>query len=288
MSGTLFETPAFDGEMTEAVRKTAQSNHLHAVEQVLDGHAVDLIHYHGLDFSAYLPASPVKKIATLHLPCAWYPDAVFRLGNVQFVCVSNSQARTLPPHIQSHIIPNGIDTDQYSPGPAIREHLLWLGRICPEKGVHFALEVAHALDLPMIVAGPVHPFRDHERYFRDRVAPLLDSRRRYIGPVGLPQKQEIFAGAICLLLPSLVEETSSLVAMEALSCGTPVIAYRAGALPEVIEDGLSGFIVASQHEMTEAVARIGEISHETCRERAVTRFHVDRMIEDYVNLYESL
>jgi glycosyltransferase involved in cell wall biosynthesis len=165
---------------------------------------------------------------------------------------------------------------------------LWIGRICPEKGVHIALEVAHRTGLPAIIAGPVHPFREHQLYFSERVQPLLDDQRQYVGPIGLEQKIELLGQASCLLIPSLVAETSSLVAMEAISSGTPVIAFRSGALPEVIDHGATGFIVDSQDEMVIALERIGDISPDICREVARCRFDSARMVRDYLSLYESL
>src|SRR5579875_1459661 len=124
----------------------------------------------------------------------------------------------------------------------------------------------------MVVAGPVHPFQDHEMYFRNKVQPLFDSERRYAGAVGLPEKIDLLAEAICVLIPSLVEETSSLVAMEAAASGTPVISCHSGALPEIVEHGLTGFVVDSQDRMADAVQHVGEISPEICRERAKVRF----------------
>lgn len=288
VSGELIETRAFDGEMTEEVRKAAQLDHFRAIESALERFPIDLIHFHGLDFYRYVPANRVLKLATLHLPPAWYPECVFELADVQLTCVSETQASETPGKKKPHIVLNGIDTGEYRASQGERKHLLWLGRICPEKGVHIALEVAHFLDLPMVIAGPVHPFCDHEIYFRERVQPLLDAKRRYVGPVGHEQKKALLGETKCLLIPSLVAETSSLTAMEAISSGRPVIAFRSGALPEVVDDGVTGFIVDSQHEMAEAVKRVNEISDATCRERARTRFDAERMVDDYVRLYESL
>jgi glycosyltransferase involved in cell wall biosynthesis len=203
-------------------------------------------------------------------------------------CVSDSQANAAPSKQKLPVVLNGIDTERYRVASGKKRHLMWLGRICPEKGVHVALEVARQLDLPMVVAGPVHPFHDHEMYFRQQVQPLLDGPRHYVGSIGLEQKKALFADARCVLIPSLVAETSSLVAMEAISCGTPVVAFRSGALPEVVEHEVTGFIVDSQEEMTNAVKRIQDISPETCRERAKLRFDASRMVDDYIKLYDSL
>ncbi len=288
ISGELIETPAFEGEMTEEVREAARGEHRRSIERALHRYDVDVIHFHGLDFYKYLPSNGVRKLATLHLPPAWYPEFIFHSGDFQLNCVSESQAHAAPGKKKLPVVLNGIDTAQYDVRSRDRKHLLWLGRICPEKGVHIGLEVAHRLDLPMVIAGPVHPFRAHERYFSQEVAPLLDDKRQYVGAVGLDRKKFLFAEAKCLLIPSLVAETSSLVAMEALSSGTPVVAFRSGALPEVVEHGTTGFIVESKTEMEEAIQRVDDISPATCREQAKTRWNASRMIDDYIRLYESL
>lgn len=286
--GELIETPAFDGEMTEQVRSAARQHHLRAIEHAIGRYPVDLIHFHGLDFYEYLPQDRVPKLATLHLPPEWYPDRIFHSKGVQLNCVSESQANAAADKRKLPVVFNGIATAPYRVASRERKHLFWLGRICPEKGVHLALEIAHQLDLPMVVAGPVHPFRDHEMYFEQKVRPLLDARRQFVGAVSLEEKVRLFAEAKCVLIPSLVAETSSLVAMEAISCGTPVVAFRSGALPEIVEHGVTGFIVGAQNEMRDAVRRVGEISADTCRERAKSRFDASRMVEDYIKLYESL
>ncbi len=291
--GELIATSPLNGQITEAQRNSSQREHLGCIEAALRQYPIDLIHFHGLDFSTYLPAQSVRKLATLHLPVDWYPGSIFATPDLHLNCVSNSQAKTAPSKTKLAVVLNGIELEQYAPRTASTNHffrnsLLWIGRICPEKAVHVALEVAHRLDLPAIIAGPVHPFHDHQVYFSERVQPLLDGRRQHVGPVGLSEKTKLLAEARCLLLPSLVAETSSLVAMEAISSGTPVIAFRSGALPEVIDEGVTGFLVDSEDEMADAVKRIGEISAATCREVARRRFDAARMVNDYIKLYESL
>lgn len=287
IAGELIETPPVTSEITEEVRKDAQREHARAIEGALARTQVDLVHFHGLDFCAYRPQNMLPQLATLHLPAALYPVSIFEDSSVRLNCVSLAQAASsLRPELP--VICNGVDLKRYRSGTESRRYVLWLGRICPEKGVDIALRVALRLDLSMIVAGPVHPFRDHEIYFAEKVRPLLDSKREYVGAVDLDTKVELLSKASCLLIPSLVGETSSLVAMEALASGTPVIAFRSGALPEIVEHDKTGFIVDSEDEMAAALGQIGRISPEVCRSTALERFEGSRMIDEYLRLYDRL
>lgn len=284
VSGELIETPVTEGEITEEVRRCAQTEHRRAIDAALREHEIDLIHFHGLDFYEYLPQREIPKLATLHLPVEWYPGSVFGLQSVRLNYVSRTQAdgRAGP------VVGNGVDVERYAGQFAKEDFLLTIGRICPEKGTDVALRVAHRLDLPMVVAGPVHPFEFHQKFFHERVEPLLDEKRRYVGPVGLREKPELLGCARCLLISSSVAETSSLVAMEAISAGTAVVALRSGALPEVVEDGVTGLLCDTEEEMVQAVKRVGKISREQCRAQARARFSSSRMVADYLQLYREL
>lgn len=163
-----------------------------------------------------------------------------------------------------------------------------LGRVCPEKGQHLALRAAHAAGVALLLGGAVFGYPAHRDYFAQQVRPLLDRRRRFLGPVGFARKRRLLAAARCLLIPSLAAETSSLVAMEAAACGTPVIAFRAGALAEIVEDGRTGFLVGSVDDMAAAIARTGIIDPATCRAVAAARFDERRMTDDYLALYARL
>jgi glycosyltransferase involved in cell wall biosynthesis len=206
------------------------------------------------------------------------------------VCVSAAQRRAcLPDAALLDPIPNGVPVDQLAQHRhARRRFALMLGRICPEKGQGLALEAAHLAHVPLLLAGELFPYEWHRRYFAAKVAPRLDAMRRWLGPIGFARKRRLLSAARCLLAPSLAPETASLVAMEALACGTPVIAFPAGALAEVVENGRTGFLVHTPAEMAAAIARAGEIDPETCRKTAQARFAQRRMTDAYLHLYLQL
>ena len=288
VSGELLETPAPAGEITDAIREGAQRVHAKTIARALEQFPVDLIHFHGLDFVSYIPATAIRKLATLHLPLDWYPQSIFERSDVRPCCVSQTQARTSANGLQLPVVPNGIDVARYRADETRDDYLLWLGRICREKGTDIALRVAHRLDLPLVVAGPVHAFAYHRAYFAEHVEPLLDAKRRYLGPVAIHQKIDLLARARCVLIPSLAAETGSLVAMEAIVSGAPAVAFRSGALPEIVEHGLTGLIVDSEEQMAQAVSRIDAISPAVCRDHALRRFDCARMVAQYIKLYEQL
>jgi glycosyltransferase involved in cell wall biosynthesis len=281
VAGRLLPGLAAGDDITDEDQRTAQQTHRRLIEQTLQEYPVDVIHYHGLDFSSYAATSEVSAVATLHLPPSWYSPETFSRQDIAWVCVSHSQAASVPPEVEVTVIANGVDP--IGPAPeADRKALLWLGRICPEKGPDIALRVAHRLDLPLVIAGPVHGFAFHQQYFRREVEPLLDERRTYAGPVGREQKAALLQQARAVLIPSLAPETSSLVAMEAISAGTPVVAYDSGALPEVVEHGTTGFIVRNETEMAEALLQVDKLTAQPWRHAAET------MVKQYMGLYERV
>jgi glycosyltransferase involved in cell wall biosynthesis len=151
------------------------------------------------------------------------------------------------------------------------------------------MDAAAQAGLPLLLGGMVYPYREHEAYFRREIAPRLDGQRlRFLGPVGFARKRRLLAAARCLLAPSLAPETSSLVTMESLACGTPVIAFRSGALPEIVDHGKTGFLVNNVQEMAEAIGRADSIDPEACRRAAVERFSARRMASEYLTLYTQL
>ncbi len=290
-AGTLFATPREHGPLDDAVRRRVRARHRAAIDEVLARHGVDLVHLHGVDFHTYLPPAGVPALVTLHLPPHWYPSAIWRLDRPQtyLQCVSASQRRACPPAPgRVPVVENGVPVPAEPPGHATRGFVLALGRICPEKGFHLALEAATRAGRPCLLAGAVYPYPAHARYFRDEVAPRLDGPHRFIGPLAGARKRRFLAAARALLVTSQVPETSSLVAMEALACGTPVVAFPAGALADVVDHGTTGFLVDDVAEMADAIEAASTLDPRACRRAARERFALERMTTQYLDLYARL
>ena len=157
-----------------------------------------------------------------------------------------------------------------------------------EKNLHMALDAARMAGISVILAGQVFPYPEHVRYFEQQIVPRLGRGARFVVPVGGKAKQRLLARARCLLLPTLAEETSSLVAMEALASGTPVVALPSGAIPEIVEEGRTGFLVRDMQEMAARLKNLNEIDPAACRSVAMKRFSAQAMVERYVSHYASL
>jgi glycosyltransferase involved in cell wall biosynthesis len=293
VSGTLFSTWAVEGPISQKEWINAHGSTRKAMDHALARYPVDLIHMHDLFFADCLPNNDVPVLATLHLPLNWYRgQALYPKRPRTFLhCVSRSQREAGPRNLRLFPeIENGVRTDLLRPFTNMRkkDFIISLGRICPEKGFHFALQAAKKAGVGMVLAGQVFPFPEHQEYFAKQIAPELDLKRRYIGPIGLKTKRRLLASAQCLIVPSLVEETSSLVAREALSCGTPVVAFARGALPEVIEHGKTGFIIGGADELPDAICACASLDPSECRRAAVERFSAEKMVDAYIRSYWAI
>jgi glycosyltransferase involved in cell wall biosynthesis len=172
-----------------------------------------------------------------------------------------------------------------------QDYLLWIGRICPEKGTHLALDVARQLGMKLLVAGSVYPFSWHREYFEREVRPRIEAAgpmAEFIESPPFARKVELLGQARALLIPTLAPETSSLVAMEAMACGTPVVAFANGALPEVVVDGRTGFLVNDFDAMVNAVRRVDSIDRRECRAHVEARFSASQMTDGYERLYAMI
>lgn len=289
--GTLVPVPRTAGTIDQDARRRAHAAHRRAIAQALARWPIDLVHLHGIDFHAYLPPPGVPALVTLHLPVAWYPEGAFDSlrPRTWFNSVSRFQhedCRGIPNLIGP--IENGVPVQAFAARHAKRSFALVLARVCPEKGIHLAIEAAKRADLPLIIAGEVFDYPEHRRYFDEEIRPHLDRKRRFIGPVGFPRKRRLLAAARCVVVPSLVPETSSLVAREALAAGTPVVAFARGALRETVENGRTGFLVEDAAEMAQAMLAAPQLDPVLCRNIARARFPLERMKAAYFAAYERL
>jgi glycosyltransferase involved in cell wall biosynthesis len=283
VQGILCPTPPLPVMIDAEARRVAWA----AVRESIAALApeVDLVHLHGLDFAEYLPALRVPALVTLHLPLDWYPPMP---GSVQLVCVSRAQrARGGAAFARVPVVENGVEVDT-APRFGKRDFALALGRICPEKGLHDAVEAARRAGLPLGIGGRVFPYPAHQAYLRDELAPRLDRQRRLLGVLAGARKRRLLASARCLVVASQAEETSSLVAMEALAAGTPVVARRVGALPDLVEHGRTGFLVDDVEEMAQAMRWCAALDPQVCRRAARARFSAGAMVADYLGLYRRL
>jgi glycosyltransferase involved in cell wall biosynthesis len=202
-------------------------------------------------------------------------------------CVSAAQHATRP---QGSVflppIENGVAAMPVRRRSA--EYCLFVGRICAEKAVHLAIAAAKLAQTPLLIAGEVFPYPNHIRYFSEQVEPNLNSGCRFVGAVDPARKAELFASALCVLIPSLVEETSSLVAREAMAAGTPVVAFNRPALADIIEHRRTGYLVESVEQMADAIKDCTMIDREYCRAAARDRFPLSKMTSEYLRLYETI
>lgn len=258
------------------------------------GRHFDLVHDKSGHFWKQASVVPVPVLATLHLPLHFYRQDWFEAvpPHLFFNCVSRAQMTTfadLPGMLG--VVENGIDLRNFSPVWEKSDYLIWVGRICEEKGVHVAIDVAERAGVPLVIAGDVYPFSYHQNYFTREILPRLEQatvKIQFIQRPSLGEKVKLLQRARALIQPALVDETSSLVAMEAMACGTPVIAFRRGALPEVVADGETGFLIDTPDQMVEIIARTSDIDLRACRSRAETRFSAMRMAREYEELYEGV
>ena len=287
--GLLLPVTIPTGKLDPFARQHAQRCFRRALEQAVETHRPDIVHMHGVDFSEYLPDTEIPIIVTLHLPLSWYRAAAFRKQrcNLTFVAVSEQQAATAPAGVHIHeTIPNGIDLAEFAPAYRKGDYVLVIGRICPEKGIHLAISAAELARVPIQIAGNVFDYPEHRSYFESEIRPRAGRHVRLIGLVGARRKARLLAGARCVLIASQAPETSSLVAMEAMASGTPVIAWRSGALGEIVDHGRTGWLVSSVKEMAAAIERVAEIEPLECRREAEARFSSEKMIARYCNLYQ--
>ena len=266
-----------------------------AREVILIDHVVEharefeVIHFHtGYLHFAVARHLPVPHVTTLHgrLDMLDLVRVFDRFRDVPVISISDSQREPVPRVNWQATIYHGLPNGLFRFYPDRGDYLAFLGRISPEKGADRAIEIAKRVDMPLKIAAKVD--RADRRYFKRVVEPLLnDSYVEWVGEIS-DQQNEFLGNAYALLFPIDWPEPFGLVMIEAMACGTPVIAYESGSVPEVLEDGITGFVVNELDEAAEAIGRIANLSRARCREVFEKRFTATRMADDYMEVYEQM
>jgi glycosyltransferase involved in cell wall biosynthesis len=260
------------------------AEYLHISEAFEHAAEFDLIHSH-YDFMALAYTRLVKTpvLTTVHgFSSSRIMPMYQKYRDGYFVSISDSDRAPSLNYLAT--VYNGIDLSLYPLRKSTGEDLVFLGRIHPDKGVHLAIAVARISGLPLVIAGIIQD----QKYFREQIEPHLDQTIRYIGPVDVPGKNDLFARARALLHLNTIPERFGLVLAEANAAGVPVIAMDLGSCREVIEDGRTGFLVNNVHEAVRALQKIHEIDSAVCRERVQKHFSIDTMVAGYEQVYETI
>jgi len=250
----------------------------------------DLIHFHVdcLHFP-FCHRQPIAHVTTLHGRLD-LPDLVplYRhFKDIPVISISDAQRKPLPWANWQGTVHHGLPRESFTLGGGKGRYLAFLGRTSPEKGLDQAIEIAKRAEMPLKIAAKID--RVDVKYFETAIKPLLNHPLiEFIGEVGYPETNVFLGNAAGLLFPINWREPFGLVMIEAMACGTPVIAYPLGSVPEVMQDRVTGFIVPDLEGAVKAVKRLGEIDRRKCRRHFEQHFNAERMALDYLTIYQRL
>ena len=263
-----------------------------ALLEAMSRHAADfdVIHAH-IDW-IHLPLLSrlgVPFLTTMHgrLDLPVLPEAARLFADAPFVSISNNQRLPLAEAKWLDTVYHGLPADLLRPGHERGTYLAFLGRLTAEKGPETAIRIARSAGMPLHIAAKVP--RAERGYFKKQLEPQIDGKQvRLIGEVDDKAKQRFLGEAAALLFPIDWPEPFGLVMIEAMACGTPVIAFRSGSVPEVVDDGVTGFVVETEEEAVQAVRRLGSLDRRRVRAHFEQRFTAERMAQEYVAHYHAL
>jgi glycosyltransferase involved in cell wall biosynthesis len=255
-----------------------------AVERAAD---FDIIHYEAAYYPmslAFVRLSPIPIVQTLHhSPTVEEVKLWSRYPEAPFVAISNEQARLLDGLNVIGTVLHGIDTNSFTLRDQADDYLLFLGRFTEGKGVLQAIEIAKRVGMRLILAAA------EDDYYRQHVAPHVDGHHIvYFGEADHAAKDKLYGGARALLYPIQSREPFGLVLAEAMACGTPVAALDRGAVREIVDDGVTGIVFGDLEQMVNDLSRVFELDRRRVRERAVARFGIARMVDEYIRVYRQL
>jgi glycosyltransferase involved in cell wall biosynthesis len=246
----------------------------------------DIIHVQSAAGIALTPFVKPPMVLTVHGPHEPYLSEYYsHYPQVQYVCISDAQrqAESMP---KMHTIHHGIDVSKYHLVTKKQSYLSFIGRIAPIKGTHLAIDVAKRTGIPLKIAGDVQPI--YREYFERKIRPQIDGKLvEYIGLADLDAKNELLGNSMAMLFPILWNEPFGLVMVEAMACGTPVLAMPGGSVPEVVRDGVSGFLCRSVREMSSRLRDLN-LDPASVRRYVEENFSVERMVKRYIELYQRV
>lgn len=202
-----------------------------------------------------------------------------------YISISNNQREGLKKLNYIRTIYNGVDPKNFNFHKKSGNYLAWLGRITPNKGLDIAIKIAKKIKIPLKIAGFIDP--GDRDYFEKKIKPLLDKNVEFFGEIKTPkEKSDFFGNALATLFPIRWHEPFGIVMLESMVCGTPIIAFNKGSVPEVVKNGETGFIVENEEEMIQKIEKVKKIKREKCREHVIKNFTVEKMTSDYLEAYQ--
>jgi glycosyltransferase involved in cell wall biosynthesis len=263
---------------------------LERVRQKCDNEEFDLLHFH-LDYYPFslFSRQPTPFLTTLHgrLDLPEHQPVFTTFSSIPVISISNAQRRPVPHAKWIRTIHHGLPENLLTPRPVNPSYLAVLGRIAPEKGVDRAIRIAIRCGIPLKIAAKID--RADQDYYDEIIRPMIDHPLvEFIGEIGDRDKSDFLSGATGLLVPIDWPEPFGLVMIEAMACGTPVIAFNRGSVPEVVDEGLTGFIVEDETSAVAAVKRLPELDRGMIRKQFEVRFTARRMALDYLAAYRSV
>ena len=268
-----------------------QRHVMHAYEAVLEWGA-DVVHDHSIigPFHAADRYPDLPVATTIHGPFNdELTDLYERLNasKTPIIAISHAQDESAPTVRCERVIHHGINASDFPVGTGEGGYCLFLGRMSPDKGPHRAIEAAEKAGVPLIMAAKMREAWEHQ-YFDEYVKPHLNDQIQYLGEVQHNVKLDLLAGASALLNPIRWNEPFGLVMIEALACGTPVLAFPEGAAPEIVEDGVTGFLCADTDTMATDIARVKYLDREACRAAVENYFSTERMVNEHLDLFREM
>jgi len=283
-----FNPPLSKIDISERIKRLHTFMHIAKAFEFAKKEKADIIHSHFTLLSSFFyKLVDIPTVLSIHSPISEdIKPFMDNYKDCKFISFSLAQRKQMPELNWYANIYHGVDTSIFSYEPEPEEYMLYLGRVTEEKGVHFAIETAKATGIPLKIAGPSYP---NEGYWHKKIEPFIDGKLiQYVGHVNFFDKIKLLQKAKMVLFPTMYHEAFGYVLIEAMSCGTPVIGFGNGSVPEIIKHGKTGYVVNNVEEMIKAVGGIDKIERKVVRKRAEDLFSLRKMISGYEKVFKRI